>query len=231
MRKEQGLTRTIASTRGSSITTVLFDLDNTLYSSTRRVAQIFDQRITEYVQNFLGLDTAAAVQVREEYFLAYGTTLRGLQHHYTIDPEDYLRYVHDLEISAFLALDAELDRLLGQVRARKVIFTNSPEEHARRVLEALGVAHHFEQIFDIRFCRFQPKPSPEIYPLVLEALDVPGHQAVFVEDSARNLRPARELGLKTILIAPDQPSGAAHADVVVPDIIAALHVVLELQGP
>lgn len=194
------------------------------------MSQLFDQRITEFVQNFLGLDLATATQMRQEYFLTYGTTLRGLQHHYPIDPEEYLRYVHDLEISALLALDAELDRLLGEVRGRKVIFTNSPEEHARRVLEVLGVAHHFEQIFDIRFCGFQPKPAPEIYPRVLEALGVPGHQALFVEDTARNLRPARELGLKTILIAPEQPADADHADYVVPDIIAALRVVLELQA-
>lgn len=194
------------------------------------VSQLFDQRITEFVQNFLGLDLAAAAQVRQEYFEAYGTTLRGLQHHHPVDPEEYLRYVHDLEISALLALDAELDRLLGQVRGRKVIFTNSPEEHARRVLEALGVAGHFERIFDIRFCGFQPKPAPEIYRLVLETLDVPGQQAVFVEDSARNLRPARELGITTILLAPDQPADSVHADYVVPDILAALQVVLELQA-
>ncbi len=210
---------------------MLFDLDNTLYPASRNVMQIFDRRITQYVQQLLGLDRESAARLREEYFQTYGTTLRGLQQYHQVDVEDYLQYVHDMEVQSFLALDAELDRLLGLVQARRVIFTNSPVEHSRRVLDALGITHHFEQIFDIRFCQFQPKPAPEVYQLVLDALGVPGSQAVFIEDTARNLTPARELGLTTILIAPDSDVRAgALADYTAPDILAALQIVLRIEA-
>ncbi|GAB4189475.1 MAG: hypothetical protein OHK0022_01800 [Roseiflexaceae bacterium] len=210
---------------------MLFDLDNTLYPASRNVMQIFDRRITEYVQKLLGVDAESAARLREEYFQAYGTTLRGLQQYHQVDAEDYLQYVHDMEVQSFLALDAELDRLLGLVHARKVIFTNSPVEHSRRVLNALGISQHFEQIFDIRFCQFQPKPAPEVYQLVLDALGVPGNEALFIEDTARNLAPARELGLTTILITPQSDARtAAQADYLASDILAAIQIVLQLEA-
>lgn len=213
------------------ITTVLFDLDNTLYPSASGVTQLFDTRITEYVQNFLGLDAEQAFTVRQTYFGEYGTTLRGLQQHHEVDVEHYLSYVHDLEIEAVLALDAELDRLLGQVRSTKAIFTNSPAEHARRVLKVLGIEHHFARVFDLRFCAFEPKPLLTTYHRVLDALGVKGAETVFVEDTAKNLVPARSLGMTTILLS-DQSynAGEPPADYIVPDILAALRVVLELES-
>lgn len=214
-----------------AITTVLFDLDNTLYSSTSGVTQLFDTRITEYVQNFLGLDMEAAREIRRSYFNDYGTTLRGLQQRYTVDVEHYLAYVHDLELGAVLALDAELDRLLDQLVSRKAIFTNSPAEHAERVLRALGIERHFDRVFDIRFSAFEPKPLIATYHRVLDALEVTGSQTIFIEDTAQNLVPARGLGMTTILISEQAyDTGAPPADYVVKDIFAALQAVRELEG-
>ena len=215
-----------------AITYILFDLDNTLYPASSGIMQLFDKRISEYVQNFLQLDEAAARTARHEYYTTYGTTLRGLQAHHgaKVDVEDYLRYVHEIELSAVLALDAELDQRLEQIKAPKAIFTNSPAEHAQRVLAGLGIERHFSHIFDIRFHQFDPKPSAATYDRVLEALDIEGTGAVFVEDTAKNLPPAKALGMTTILLS-DQPDDAEHppADYVVPDVLAALSVVLELE--
>lgn len=215
------------------ITHILFDLDNTLYPGSSGIMQMFDTRISEYVQNFLHLDAEAAREARYDYYNRYGTTLRGLQTHYgdKVDVEEYLRYVHDLDMAAFLALDEELDLRLSQIAARKSIFTNSPAEHAERVLKALGIERHFEHVFDIRFHQFEPKPSMAVYHRVLEAIGVPGEQVLFIEDTRQNLVPARQLGMTTILLS-DQAHDAADApaDYVVPDILAALGVVLELEG-
>lgn len=212
---------------------VLFDLDNTLYASSTGIMKLFDVRISEYVQNFLHLDEEAARTVRHDYYTTYGTTLRGLQINYgdAVDVEDYLRYVHELELSAVLALDAELDRRLGQIQAPKAIFTNSPVEHAQRVLEGLGIARHFTHIFDIRFHQFDPKPSATTYDRVLETLGVAGDGVVFIEDTAQNLVPAKALGMTTILLS-ESSDQAEHddADYVVPDVLAALSVVLELES-
>ena len=217
------------------LTHVLFDLDNTLYPSSSGVMQHFDRRITEYVQNVLHLDQAAAQEARHHFYTTYGTTLRGLQEHYNkqVDVEEYLQFVHEMNAADFLQADAELDARLGEITAKKSIFTNSPIEHAQRVLAALGIAHHFEHIFDIRYHEFDPKPSPGTYQRVLDALGVSGADTIFLEDTPQNLLPARALGMATILISDVAIDDAAHAiaDYIVPDVFAGLAVIRELEAP
>jgi putative hydrolase of the HAD superfamily len=212
------------------LSAVLFDLDNTLYPASSGLMHSLDTRITEYVQNLLGVEPAEAMHLRRQYFVDYGTTLRGLQQHHSVDPEDYLAYIHDLALESFLVSDAELDRLLSEIGATKAIFTNAPGDYARRVLATLGIERHFESVFDIRFHGFQPKPDPTAYCRVLEALRVCGDEAVFLEDTPCNLRPARALGMTTILIGETPPDDDSVVDYVVPDIVAALRVVRELEA-
>jgi putative hydrolase of the HAD superfamily len=212
------------------ISAVLFDLDNTIYPASSGVMKGVDVRITEYVRNLLGIDIQQAQELRRHYYLTYGTTLNGLQRHHAVDAEHYLDYVHDLAIESFLTSDAELDHLLSQLAATKAIFTNSPAEHARRVLRAMGIERHFEHIFDIRYSGFRPKPDPVVYQSVLETLGVGGAAAILVEDTAQNLLPARALGMTTILVGEPSPADAALADQVVPDVLAAVRIALELEG-
>lgn len=213
-----------------AITTILFDLDNTLYPSSSGLMRAIDTRIVEYVRTLLGISMEEAMTVRQDYFLTYGTTLRGLQHHHNVDAEHYLNYVHELAMDSFVASDAELDHLLGQLNATKIIFTNSPREHAERVLKALAIEQHFSQIFDIRFFLFSPKPDPAGYQRALDILGVNGNETVLIEDTLKNLVPARTLGMTTILIGdPNSLEAAALSDYVVPDILAAIRIVLELE--
>ena len=81
-------------------------------------------------------------------------------HHHDIETESYLQYVHDVALDAFLQSDEHLGEILAALPARKAIFTNSPHEHAERILHTLGIAEHFERIFDIRFFDFVGKPDP-----------------------------------------------------------------------
>lgn len=212
------------------LSAILFDLDNTLYPASSGLMQSVDTRITDYVQQLLGLDAGAAMELRRRYFVDYGTTLRGLQHHHEVDVEHYLDYVHGMAIESFIASDAELDHLLGQVCATKAIFTNAPAEYARRVLAVLGVERHFEQIFDIRFFGFAAKPDPLGYRLALAALGAEGAQTLLIEDTPQNLAPARALGMATILVGEQSAAASALADHSAPDILAALRVALELEG-
>jgi putative hydrolase of the HAD superfamily len=150
-----------------------------------------------------------------------------LQHEYHIDVEDYLRVIHDIRLETFLKRDPELDALLEHLDLQRAIFTNSPAEHAARVLRTLGVARHFPLIFDIRFFEFQPKPKLTAYTRALDALGVAAGETLLIEDTPQNLPPARELGMRTILI---DEQGAHRsdgiADHVAPDIRAALRIVL-----
>jgi putative hydrolase of the HAD superfamily len=212
-----------------AITTILFDLDNTIYPASSGLMKGIDVRINEYVKNLLGLGEQESLRLRKKYYVEYGTTLHGLQRHHSVDAEHYLDYVHDIAIESFLASDAELDHLLSLLQATKAIFTNSPAGYARRVLEVLGIERHFSHIFDIRFSGFQPKPDPAVYQSVLDALNVEGHAALLVEDTAKNLAPARALGMITILIGEANADTTALADYVVPDVLAAIRVALELE--
>ena len=211
------------------VTTVLFDLDNTIYPASSGLMKGIDVRINEYVKNLLGLDEQDSLRIRKQYYVEYGTTLHGLQRHHSVDADHYLEYVHDIAIESFLASDAELDHLLASLQATKAIFTNSPVGYARRVLQVLGIERHFSHIFDIRFSGFQPKPDPAVYQSVLDALNVEGHAALLVEDTAKNLAPARALGMTTILIGEPDDTSVALADYVVPDVLAAIRVALDLE--
>ncbi|NOK61335.1 MAG: FMN phosphatase YigB, HAD superfamily [Chloroflexi bacterium AL-W] len=213
-----------------SISVLLCDLDNTLYSASSGLLLHIGTRITQYLQELLHIELDEALELRRQYFASHGTTLRGLQQHYTVDTEQYLLYIHDVALEQFLTFDAEVDRLLSTITASKAIFTNSPAEHAQRALHALQLEHHFEQVFDLRYFGSQPKPDLVNYQIVLEAMNVTGEQTVFIEDTQHNLAPAKTLGMTTILIdetgSYEQP--ATYVDYTVTSITAALQIVLNL---
>jgi putative hydrolase of the HAD superfamily len=105
----------------------------------------------------------------------------------------------------------------------KIIFTNSPREHAERVLKAMGLAHHFERIFDLRYFSFVAKPNPECYQHILDQLGIEGSEVLLLEDTAHNLPPAKALGMTTMLIC-DDDQVCAEADYIVEDLQTALSI-------
>jgi putative hydrolase of the HAD superfamily len=206
----------------------LFDLDDTLYHHSTAISGALDARMTAFISRELQIDMAATRALRRDYLRRYGTSVAGLVAEHGIDAEWYLREIHDLPFDDLLMADPQLDVLLGQLRARKAIFTNAPREHAENVLRVLGIAHHFEAIYDIRFAKFLPKPNLAYYHAVLAALDARAEDATFVEDNVQNLVAARELGMRTILIG-DSPHPAA--DAVFPDVYAAIrHLIAQEDG-
>jgi putative hydrolase of the HAD superfamily len=208
----------------------LFDLDSTLYPASLGFQDLLDARIMIYMSELLGISIDEARVIRRGYFSTYGTTLRGLQLHHQVDTEEYLAFIHDLPFDQYLHPDATLDALLGQLQGEKAIFTNSPIEHTQRTLNHLGITHHFNYIFDIRFQQFHPKPDIVGYQQALGILGIPGREAVMIEDTLKNLAPARSLGMATIYIADTAPVGDEHpADIVVTDIYQAIHAIRERQ--
>jgi putative hydrolase of the HAD superfamily len=119
---------------------------------------------------------------------------------YGIDAEDYLAHVHGFSVEGLLAPNTELNAALAQLPLRKVIFTNSTAPHTQQVLATLGIAEHFERIFDIKETGYVGKPDPAAYHLVLNALGVGPEQCIAIDDSVPNLRTAAELGMVTVLV-------------------------------
>lgn len=175
----------------------LFDLDNTLYPASCRLFDQIDARMKEFVGQLLGIGPEEAYRVQKDYFKKYGTTLRGLMACHDVDADAFLAHVHDIDLSP-VAPAPELDGALGALPGRKLIFTNATTTHAERVLDRIGIRHHIEAIFDIRAADFIPKPDPAPYQTLLQAYGIAPHRAVMVEDIARNLAPAAELGLTTV---------------------------------
>jgi putative hydrolase of the HAD superfamily len=212
------------------IKAVFFDLDNTLYHQSSQLQEAINSRILRYLERTLGLDAAAAYTLRQHYFYTYGTTMRGLQLHHGVTIEPYLAFVHDLPFEELIQPDPVLEQQLHIIHGHKVIFTNSPVEHAHAVLRRLGITAHFGHIIDIRFLQFVPKPAISGYERALALLAVAGNESVMVEDTAANLVPARELGMTTILIADHTPVADHAADYIVPDVYSAIRVIAELQS-
>ncbi len=189
----------------------IFDLDNTLYAARHSLFDRVEARITDYVAAFLGLARDEARAVQKRYFRDHGTTLNGLVTLHECRPEDFLAYVHDIDYSPIPA-DPDLDRALHALPGRKLIFTNGDTPHAERVMERLGVSRHFEAVFDIVASGYIPKPEPAVYDALVERHGIDPARAVLFEDIARNLKPAKDLGMATVWIESDSAYARAGAD-------------------
>ncbi len=193
------------------VDTWVFDLDNTLYHARHGLFDQVDQRITDYVSRALDISRDEARPLQKRYFDEHGTTLNGLIALHDCDPQDYLAYVHDIDYS-IVPVDPDLDTALAGLPGRKIIFTNGDVPHAERVTERIGIAHHFEAIFDIVASDYIPKPEQVVYDAIIGRHDIePGRSAMF-EDIARNLAPAKALGMTTVWIRGDSAWAAASSD-------------------
>jgi putative hydrolase of the HAD superfamily len=179
---------------------LIFDLDNTLYPAEKKLFSLIDVRINRYMTEIVGIPLPEVDALRREYWRLYGVTLQGLIRHHGIDPEDYLLYVHDVDVASLLAPDQALRKVLASLPQRKAVFTNGSLCHADRVLAALGIEDMFERVYDIRIAAYQPKPYPEPYHAVLAELGTSPERCIMIEDSRDNLHTAKKLGMGTILV-------------------------------
>lgn len=200
----------------------LFDLDNTLYPAAIDLFGQIDERMRAYIAQFLDLDLDAAYALQKQYFYEYGTSMRGLMDRHGLDPAPFLAHVHDIDVS-ILDPAPLLEKVLAELPGRKIVFTNASVAHARRVLDRLGVDHHFAEIFDIVAADFRPKPEPEIYRKLIDQHVIDPQRTVMVEDMARNLLPAAALGMTTVWVRGSEwgamGSDGGHIHHVVDDLV------------
>ena len=189
----------------------IFDLDNTLYSAKTKVFDQVEKKMTEYVSNKLNTNMDEARKIQKNYFYKYNTTLNGLIKNHKVDAKEFLEFVHNIDIS-FLKKDLELSEELKKLDGKKIIFTNGPKKHALNITQKIGIDHHFDAIFDIIDSNFVPKPILEPYKKLVEKHKIDPNLCVFVEDIARNLKPAYEMGMKTVWIENDEPWARKYSD-------------------
>ena len=186
-----------------TINTWIFDLDNTLYDVGTNLFAKVSKRMTGVIQNKFKLEESAAKDLQREMFLKYGTTMRGLMVEHGMDPEEFLHFVHDIDVSD-LEPDPALKKLLENLPGRRLIFTNGSVPHAQRITEQLGIGHLFEGIFDIVAANFVPKPEPVTYQAMVDEFDVVTTASAMIDDMAKNLIPASNLGIRTVWLKHDK---------------------------
>jgi putative hydrolase of the HAD superfamily len=183
----------------SHISHWVFDLDNTLYPSDSAVMTQVDRKMTDYLSRLLGLPHDEARVVQKTYWREYGTTLNGLMANHQIDIHDFLDFVHDIDVSV-ITPDASLARHISALPGKRLIYTNGSLGHAENVLNRLGIADLFDDVFDVAAAGFTPKPHRAGFDRFAARCALPVAASVMFEDSVRNLKTAHEMGFTTVLV-------------------------------
>ena len=183
------------------VQTWVVDLDNTLYPHRLNLWQQVDERIRDYIVDFLHVTRDEAFRMQKDYYRRYGTTLRGLMEEHGLEPDRFLEIVHQIDHSALTpnpALGAAIARLPG----RKFILTNGTRRHADAVMARLQIEQHFDDVFDIAAAALEPKPRPAVYDRFVARHRIDPEKSAIFEDLARNLEVPHALGMATVLVVP-----------------------------
>ena len=123
----------------------IFDLDNTLYSGETRVFEQVDKRMSKYISEKLNVSILEAKKIQKNYFYKYNTTLNGMMKNHKIEANEFLEFVHDIDID-FLKKDMPLGEDLRKLEGKKIIFTNGSKKHALNVTQRIGIDQYFDDI-------------------------------------------------------------------------------------
>jgi putative hydrolase of the HAD superfamily len=213
----------------SKITTIIFDVDDTLYDVgtgfTAHRNGAGAQRFMVEELNFPSL--GAAKLVRDEYFELYHSTSKALAvaedegrfpEPKTPLPEGQTRRFYASDLSNWWAAHLDftilgkpdpdliqmLDSLQNECGLQLVAFSNGPRTYVKRALKEMALDKYFaeDRLFAVDDVLPHCKPEPEAFELILKSLNgVKPEECIMVEDSMKNTRAAKALGLKTVLIA------------------------------
>jgi len=189
----------------------IFDLDNSLYPASAALFDLIDIRMGAFIQDLVGCDPVEARRIQKAHFHTHGTTLAGLMEDHGVDPHAFLDYVHDIDL-ARISADPALADAIARLPGRSFIFTNGDATYAGRVIEALGLTGLFDGVHDIHAMDYVPKPDPRPYAAMCARFDIDPAHALFAEDMARNLEPAKALGMTTVWIDNGSERGDHGAD-------------------
>ena len=190
---------------------LLLDLDGTVYQDLESVFGQVSKLMTKYISEKLNVDLKKAKELQTNYFYKYNTSLNGLMIHHDIPPKEFLKYVHDIDLS-FMKKDIVLRAELEKLDMRKLIFTNGSTDHAKNVLSHLGIDDLFQGIFDITDAEYQPKPEPKAFDLMTKKFDLDPSETIYVEDIAKNLSIGKERGCTTVWLINNEEWGKMESD-------------------
>ena len=233
------------------VSTLIFDLDDTLYDPSTGLSPSNLPRLYRYMVDRMGFTSKhRAMLLAEEYFERYGSDSAGL----TVAAQEGRlpgnRSFNQPELAEWFATQTPFERYLHPASKRfqdllrgcplkLVVFTNSPKPYAEKALEILQLRDIFdnEKIrspFDRspmrRFYAVEDvlptcKPDPRAFGNILRRIRSSPSETIVVDDSMKNLRAAKLLGMRTVLVQPEAPSLPVHSE---PAVDAAIHGVGEI---
>jgi|TARA_B100000959_G_scaffold71192_1_gene75493 putative hydrolase of the HAD superfamily len=194
-----------------NIKNILFDCDGVLYNDLKAVFGQVSKRMTNYISKKLNLDIKKAKELQTNYFHKYNTSLNGLMIHHDIPPEDFLKDVHNIDLT-FMKKDLFLREVLGSLNLKKFIFTNGSKEHVENIIKHLGIDDLFDGIFDIVDAGFHPKPEAKAFDLMINKFNIDPKETLYIEDIAKNLSIAKNRGSTTAWLINDEYWGKKESD-------------------
>eukprot|EP00908_Phaeocystis_cordata_P002500 Transcript_12716.p1 GENE.Transcript_12716~~Transcript_12716.p1 ORF type:complete len:277 (-),score=99.82 Transcript_12716:255-1025(-) len=210
------------------VTTLVWDIDDTLYDvGTGFTAHRNGDAVFDFMVEALGFETRAEAKVlRDEYFAkthATGKALAVAEADGRLPPGAHFEladlaewWSSKLDFS-MLQPDPVLTEALASCPLRHVCFTNSPRKYGIRCLEALGIRQFFKDadIFAVddvlRLSGGACKPEAAAFQAVFDACGVRAEECVMLEDSMKNVRAAKALGMRTVLVTGLQEDVASRA--------------------
>ena len=197
---------------------LLLDLDGVCYGShngypLEKVFGLVSKRMTLFIQEKIGLDEKKAKELQTNYFYKYNTSLNGLMLHHNVIGDEFLKYVHDIDIS-FMKKDKVMRNELENLDMEKFIFTNGSAEHAQNILTRLGIYDLFgkEKVFDIKDAGYVPKPEAQTFDLMVKKFGINPKETIYIEDIAKNLSIGFERGCTTVWLINDEHFGKIDSD-------------------
>ena len=195
----------------TQVDTLIFDMDDTLYPQDSGFSEHRNQEVAlKFMVERLGFESREkAGELRNEYFRKYHSTLKGLtvadqegRLSKKFDPTELAEYwAENCRFSEFLKPNATLAADLKAIKnARLLLFTNGPRKYGLKCLDALGLRELFpdENVIGVEDVMPHCKPEPEAFFQVLNGIDP--SRAVMFEDSMKNIRTCKSIGMHTVLI-------------------------------
>ena len=194
-----------------NIKNILFDCDGVLYQDLESVFGQVSKRMTQYISDKLKINLVDAKKLQTNYFHKYNTSLNGLMIHHDIPPLEFLRYVHDIDLS-FMEKDRVLRSEIEKLNLKKFVFTNGSKEHVKNITSHLGIEDLFDDVFDIVDANFRPKPAAEAFDLMIKKFKINPAETIYIEDIAKNLSIGKERGATTAWLINNEYWGKKESD-------------------
>ncbi len=191
---------------------IIFDVDGTFYrfgerieSGGRIILPIREEVVRRgigFISRRLGVSEEEAARINQDNIALYGSVGAGLERKFGVNIQEYFFAAWNVDPSKYMGPDPELRGLISGLHQKKAVLTSSPSVWAGNVLGFFEIGDLFNGYW---FGDHGPKkPNRGAYTQILDALDIPARQALVVDDEIGNLRPAKELGITTVLVGDDR---------------------------